>query len=66
MEYSDLPTGYNPDDYSDDYFQFTPPSPIKTTNTNSNVSSPIIRDLDFQHINPTPLPVIRQNAFNES
>ncbi len=62
MESIDLPTGYNPDDY----FQFTPPSPIKTTNTNSTLSSPIIFDLDFQPINPTPLPIIRQNAFTES
>ena len=43
MESTDLPTGYNTDDdCPDEYLQFTPPSPIITTNTNSTLSSPII------------------------
>ncbi len=64
MDSTDLPTGYDPKDhYPDEYLQFTPPSPIKTTYTNNLNSSLSIPDLVLQ---PIPLPIIRQNAFTES
>ena len=64
MESTDFPTGYDTHDYYHD--EYTPSSTIKTTNTNSIPSLPVIIDTDFLPINPNPLPITRQNAFIES
>jgi len=57
MESIDLPTGYNPDQYI--HTIYSPFSDHRVPRFNTNTNS----DTDFQ---PTPLPIIRQNAFTES